>query len=183
MMCSLVSHPWALRTEARPGGSVLALTPGPRPPARLTRCRPRCGCASGPGSGRRRGSASAPWRAPWRSACWRTGWDRCTRPSAAWRLRATGAWVRAARPTGSGSRVERGGDGMRKRLAPYPAPGGHSPCTAGGCTPARRLHGGRGDSFGSGAPRASPPPRTPSSAAPSPLPGICIIRQPHFRAT
>lgn len=35
MMCSLVSHPWALRTEARPGGSVLALTPGPRAPGPL----------------------------------------------------------------------------------------------------------------------------------------------------
>ena len=183
MMCSLVSHPWALRTEAQPGGSALASPPGPRPPAGLTRCRPRCGCVSGPGSGRRRGSVSAPWRAPWRSACWRTGWGRCTRPSAAWRLRATGAWVRAARPAGSGSRVERRGGGMRERLAPYPAPGGRSPCTGGGCTPARRLHGGGGDSFRSGPPQASPPPRTPSSAAPSPLPGICIIRQPHFRAT
>lgn len=82
--------------------------PAPRPPAGLTRCRPRCGCVSGPGSGRRGGWASAPWRAPWRSAYWRTGWGSGTRPSAAGHLPATGARVRSSRPAGPAPGAEPG---------------------------------------------------------------------------
>lgn len=54
---------------------------------------------------------------------------------------------------------------MRERLAPYPAPGGHSPCTAGGCTPARRLHGAEETASGAAPPR---PPHLPGP--PPPLP-------------
>lgn len=160
--------------------------PAPRPPAGLTRCRPRCGCVSGPGSGRRGGWASAPWRAPWRSAYWRTGWGSGTRPSAAGHLPATGARVRSSRPAGPAPGAEPGcGVGVGPgcgRLSPYPAPGGHSPCTAGGCTLGHCLHGG-GRRQLQERPPGPPLPHTPSSAAPSLLPGMCIILQPHFRAT
>ena len=165
--------------------------PAPRPPAQLTRCRPRCGCVSGPGSGRRGGWASAPWRAPWRSAYWRMGWGSGTRPSAAGHLPATGAGVRSSRPAGpapgSGSRAEpgcgvgvgpecRGGSPLTQRrvgtvLVLLGAAHWGTACTVGG----RRQLQER--------PPGPPLPRTPSSAAPSLLPGMCIILQPHFRAT
>lgn len=69
---------------------------------------------------------------------------------------------------GVAGRVERGGDGTRGRRAAYPARGVHSPCTAGGCTLARRLGpgGGVGESR-SGADR--PPHPTPAPDALLPL--------------
>lgn len=43
--------------------------------------------------------------------------------------------------------------------------------------------GGEGQETASGAAPRTPASPTPSSVAPSPLPGMCIILQPHFRAT
>lgn len=146
--------------------------PAPRPPAGLTRCRPRCGCVSGPGSGRRGGWASAPWRAPWRSAYWRTGWGSGTRPSAAGHLPATGARVRSSRPAGPAPGAEPGcGVGVG------PGCGGGSPLTQrrvgtvlvllGAAHWGTACTAGAGDSFRSGPqdPRfpIPPPPRPPAS--------------------
>lgn len=169
--------------------------PAPPLPARLTQCRPRCGCVSGPDSGRRRGWGSAPWRAPWRSACWRTGWGRCTRPSAAWRLGVTVAWVSTARPAGAGSWAGRSRGGDDGEFCPLPSAGLAQSLYCWGLhtgAPPAGVGEETGKETASGTAPRPPcrdpdpllrPHQPPSSAPTSPLPGICIIRQPHFRAT
>lgn len=188
MTCRPLSHPSVLK-KAQPRGGRPPLPrpwfgpgPGPGPSPRsgqLTRCRPRCGCISGPGSGWQSDSACAPWRAPWRSACLRKGWSRCTCPSAAWRLRATITRVRADRLARLGSPARWGGDGM---------PGGLllTQCRVGAVLvllgAAHRRTAWEGGSFRAACQAPAPPHLTPPRL-PSPLPGICIIRQPHFRTT